>query len=463
MNFLLTVLCFVTFSFTSIFGFEEKPLKNEEKAQVIILGGGIGALTAALYLSRAGLKPLIIQGNNPGGLIAQSHSVQNWPGELEIEGASLITKVRQQVIATGAEFLNEEVVNVDFSVRPFIIQTKSMTLNPEIRTLRADSCIIAMGTKPNFLNIPGESLYWGKGVSNCAICDGSLYKDQVVGIVGGGDAAVLESLYLSNLAKDVYVFVRKDHFKAKEKNRLSTLQNKSNIHVLFETEVTEILGNSNEVVAVALNKKGRNEQLPLNALFLAIGSTPNSEVFKNHLKLDSKGYIVLDKDQQTSVEGIYALGDIVDPIYKQAISAAGDAAKAAIQSQQFLGDRLQEFSSPKIAFNPLKKMKKSSMTEIISQEQFKTALESDLPVFVDFYATWCGPCKRIAPMLEKASQELEDKAVFLKVNIDDMPELSKTYQIRSIPTVLCFEKGKLKDRKVGSEEIMTLLKDLKKG
>ncbi|MBI3900845.1 MAG: FAD-dependent oxidoreductase, partial [Chlamydiia bacterium] len=193
-------------------------LVGVEKA--VVIGSGMGGLTSALYLARAGLEPLVIEGPFPGGLITQSHLVQNWPGEVAIRGEELISKVREQVIENGVRFLKKNVVQVDFSHHPFKIFLQAV--EGEKEEILANSCIIAMGTTPNFLNIPGEQKYWGRGVSNCAICDGSLYKEKIVGVVGGGDAAILEALYLSELAEKVHLFVRKGQLKASEKNRVQT-------------------------------------------------------------------------------------------------------------------------------------------------------------------------------------------------------------------------------------------------
>ncbi len=472
----------------------EAEIPGTEAESVVILGGGVGALTSALYLSRAGIQPIIIEGANPGGLIAQSHSVQNWPGELEISGSDLVDKMRKQAVANGAEFRSEEVVAVDFSKRPFTLTTRLIGRPDEIRQIQTESCIIAMGTQSNYLGIPGETGaegYWGKGVSNCAICDGTFYRDRIVGIVGGGDAAVLEGLYLSQIAKEVYIFVRKDSFKAVEAKRLETLLAKDNVHVFYETIVLEIQGDGSHVTQVVL-KNAHQEQafdLPLDGLFLAIGSRPNSQVFQDVLKLDSEGYILLQKDQQTSIEGVYAIGDIVDPVYKQAISAAGDGAKAAIQTQKYLSDRANLLIA-----NGKRKSKSSSLQaslgstlphptakdcvslsaspsylasatgviDISSKEQFDKELkETRLPVVVDFYATWCGPCKSIAPVFEHSATSFSGKMKFLKVNVDKFFGLSQSYQVTSMPTVLVLDtKGSVIDRRVGAEAIFDLLKNL---
>lgn len=443
------------------YGFSEE---KESVAPVVILGGGMGAMTSALYLGRAEMSPIVIEGKTPGGLLTQSHSVQNWPGELEIEGFELVEKMHRQAEASGARFLAEEVVSVDFSKRPFMIKTRSVLGNSVYKTYLAESCIIAMGTEPNYLGVPGESGpsgYWGRGVTNCAICDGNLYRGRKVGVVGGGDAAVLEALYLSNIAKEVYVFVRKDKLKAGEEKRIKTLLSKPNVHMMFNTEVAEVKGNGENVTGVLLKTNGKKTPFSLDGLFLAIGSKPNSRIFKGILDLDSAGYIVVHDGQKTSVEGVYAVGDIVDPYFKQAVSAAGDGAKAALQAQQFVSDRTNGLAKQTIQ---KKESFNGEVVEIHSLEQFEEELEkSGTIVLVDFYATWCGPCKRISPLLESTASKLSGKVKFLKVNVDKMGKISETYDIRSMPTALLFDsEGNVLQRKVGLGQIANLLQDLEK-
>lgn len=436
------------------------PMSAQDPEPIVILGGGVGSLTSAVYLGRAGLNPLVIEGPIPGGLLTQSHSVQNWPGLLEINGAELTEKMREQAKANGARFLGEEVVSVDFSKRPLVIKTRTLDGTNQTREILAESCIIAMGTKPNFLGIPGEQTYWGHGVTNCAICDGSLYKDKVVGVVGGGDAAVLEALYLANIAKEVHVFVRKDALRAIEQKRIQTLREKTNVKFHFNSTVEDVKGDGKNVTGVTLKKNGKKAPFALDGLFLAIGSTPNSAVFKNNLKLDKNGYILLEQDQETSLKGVYAIGDIVDPIYKQAISAAGDGAKAALQAQQYLSDKANKLVVKNEAV-VVKKPVSKKVQEVTSAAQFQEELSnSDLPVVVDFYATWCGPCKKLSPIFDSAATALEGKVKFLKVNVDQLAQLTADYNIRAMPTVIRFDAAKETDRKVGTDEINELLNQL---
>lgn len=430
---------------------------------IVIIGGGVGSLTSAIYLSRAGLSPLVIEGPNPGGLLTQSHSVGNWPGEMEIDGLALTEKMQAQAKANGARFLSEEVVGVDFSDKPLKITTRALDGSGKTREITTESCIIAMGTKPNFLGIPGEQTYWGKGVTNCAVCDGALFPNKIVGVVGGGDAAVLEALYLANIAKEVHVFIRKDSLRAGEEKRVQILRSKPNVKFHYNTTVQSVNGNGKSVTGVALVKNGEAiDSFALDGLFLAIGSTPNSSLFKESLNLDEKGYIVLEKDQQTSKAGVYAIGDIVDPIYKQAISAAGDGAKAALQAQQYISDRANQIVIQEVPVTKEVALASNEVIDISSIQQFEAELQSsEVPVVIDFYATWCGPCKRVTPILENSAQLLGGRVKFLKINVDKFAELSSSYEIKAMPTLLLLDSaGAELDRKVGFDQIADLLNGL---
>ena len=422
-----------------------------EPVSVVILGGGMGGLTSALYLARAGLAPVVLEGDQPGGLIAQSANVQNWPGELMITGGDLAEKLHRQAEENGAILLADKAVRVDLSKRPFQIETESGQL------LLADACIIAMGTTPNHLGVPGEQELWGRGVSNCAICDGSLYRDRVVGIVGGGDAAVQEALYLSNLAKEVFVFVRGDKLRATDRERVRSMQAQSNIHLFYRTTVEEIAGEAGVLSSVSLRSGDEERDQPLDGLFLAIGSRPNIELFKGQLALQKDGYIDIKGGNRTSVEGVYAVGDIADPFYKQAVSAAGEGAKAAMDVQQLLA------GSP-VHRLELTQKRPGAIEEVTNPEELKEELQnSNTPVLVDFYATWCVPCKRISPLLQQSADQLLGKVKFLKVNVDESEALSRTYSITSMPTVLLLSPdGKVLERKVGTQQISSLLNDLSK-
>lgn len=440
-----------------------EPEGKEKRAECVIIGGGVGGVTAAIYLGRAGFHPIVIEKATPGGAIVQSEAVENWPGALKIRGIELMERIRQQAEYNGAIFFNEEVVSVDFSKRPFTITTRSPDHPKQLKTIQTAFCIIATGSSPKNLHIPGESEYWGKGVSNCAICDGNLYRDKRVGIVGGGDSAIMEALYLSKIAKEVTVFVRKDRFSGVETKRKEALLSLPNVKVLYQTILQEIKGNGQHMTEVVVAPtKSPKRAIELDGLFLAIGSRPNSALFKDQLELDQRGYVVLKNGQQTSVEGIYAIGNVIDPFYKQAISAAGDGAKAAlsmIHSDLMVRPSESVVNNPEMVQNPIVG---PIIIEILSRTQFEKELKtSKMPLVVDFYAPWCSPCKRIAPKLESTAQALAGKVRFLKVNVDMMNELTANYQISSMPTLLYFDKeGMIRDRKIGEPEIVEWLQRL---
>jgi thioredoxin reductase (NADPH) len=443
---------------------------KKEKVDCVIIGGGVGGGTAAIYLGRAGFHPVVIERGRPGGAIVQSDAVENWPGALKIRGIELMERIRQQAEVNGAIFLNEEVVNVDFSKRPFTITTRSLENPEKFTTIQTTCCIIATGSSPNNLHILGESEYWGKGVYNCAICDAGLFKGKRVGVVGGGDAAILESLYLSKIAKEVTIFVRKDQFKGTETLRKEALLSLPNVKVLYQTTLQEIKGNGQNMTKVRyVQGKSSEHDMELDGLFLAIGSRPSTAIFKDQIELDARGYIVLKKGQQTSIEGVYAIGDVVDPFYKQAISAAGDGAKAALAmiqtdlairpSQPAVQKQVPLIEKQEIVQKPIDE---PVVVEIVSSEQFEKELKTrNMPLVIDFYATWCSPCKRIAPKLESAAQALSGKVKFLKINVDVLSDLTKNYQISSMPTVLYIDRdGVIQDRTVGEPEIGEMLQRL---
>lgn len=432
-----------------------------QQADVVILGGGIGALTSAIYLARSGVIPIVIEGRSPGGTITQSYKVQNWPGEIEITGWDLTDKIKKQALQNGVILLEEEVLSVDFSKRPFLITTQENIDPTKKKELRANSCIVAMGAASNYLGVPGEMQYWSKGVYNCAVCDGSLYKDKTVAVVGGGDAAVLEAEYLSGIAKKVYVIVRKGELKGFEKGREKDLLQKGNIDILYYTTVQEIKGDEKTVEVLVLQDARTKEEklLAVDGVFLAIGAKPNTALFENKLELDTSGYIILKKDLETSVPGVYAIGDIIDPVYKQAISAAGDGAKAAIQAHRYLIEHKQQAQSSSVRSSA---KSKGVVIEITNREQLQKLFSSHQLIIVDFYATWCGPCRYLSPFFDKWASDFKDKAVFCKVNVDTAPDLAALYQIQGMPTVLVFEGGeRVSKRKVGTQEIITYVNSLR--
>ena len=311
---------------------------DDQPIPVIVLGGGVAGLTAALYMAQANIPCIVIEGSKPGGALAQSHSVRNWPGKADASGAQIVSEIKDQVIANNVSLLAEEVVAADFSSWPYSIKTQKL-FDGQVIERKVLSCIIAMGAEPNFLGIPGESGdngYWGRGVSNCAVCEGSLYKDKTVVVVGGGDAAIVEAGYLANIAKEVHLLIRKDIFRTKDIKARDRALHKANVKVHFNTQAKEILGDGNKITEVVVenNKTHERKVLDVDGFFLAIGSQPKTSVFRNQLELDQRGFIVLKKHQTASKPGVFAAGDVSDPLFVQAITSAGQGCMAPLQANK---------------------------------------------------------------------------------------------------------------------------------
>lgn len=432
------------------------PTQSTQK--VVIIGSGVGALTSALYLQRAGINTLVLEGPNPGGAIAQSPNVHNWPGEIEIHGQNLIDKIRAQAIHNGAQIVSKEAISVDFSSRPFSISVRDVYDPSKTETISAAACIIAMGSNPKLLGIPGESGdkgYWTKGVYSCAVCDGSLYKGKTVAVIGGGDSAIIEADYLSKIAKKVYLVLRSDQFRTVEIARKNELLKKSNVEVLYNTQIREIAGNGTKVTHLNLSTQN---QLDVDGVFVAIGATPNTNLFTSQLAMDSGGYIKLSNDQQTSIPGVFAIGDIVDPYYKQAICAAGDGAKAALQVERFLsiGPTLPQSPPAKVINN------RAAIREISKPDDLYNAIGKGT-LLVEFYSPYCGPCKQFYPSLQQASTQYGDQITFLQVDVTKFSELASSYNVFGVPTVMIFDKqGKMITKGSGLKEAEKILTDLEK-
>jgi thioredoxin len=307
-------------------------------------------------------------------------------------------------------------------------------------------------------------------VHTCATCDGALYKGRPVAVVGGGDAAIVEAYHLAKLASKVTLIVRGPALKSIEEKRKLNLLSLPNVEVLYGTKIKEIVGAEDKITHLILTKNGSKQEtkIPVDGLFLAIGTKPNTELFAKQIELDNRGYVVLKKDQSTSLPGVFAIGDVSDPVYRQAITAAGDGAKAALQVESYLAGT-KSLTSPKPrAFQSTKNTALSPghrdphIVQIKSAEQFqREVVESDIPVIVDFYADWCGPCRTLGPHIEIWSQQFKGKVKFAKVNVDHQQKLAQRYRIAALPTVLYFETGgKLKESRTGTQEIAQLMQKL---
>jgi thioredoxin reductase (NADPH) len=300
---------------------------------VIILGSGPAGLTAAIYTARANLQPLVIEGSAPGGQLMLTTEVENFPGFADpILGPELMQRMRQQAERVGAEFVPDDAVAVDFSRQPFRVTVG----NGE--TYEAQAVIVATGARPRMLGLPSEQEYLGYGVSTCATCDGYFFRGKPVLVVGGGDTAMEEALYLANLASSVTVVHRRAELRASKILQDRAFRNPK-ISFIWNHVVEEILGKDGRVTGARLRhvQTGETRVVEVEGIFVAIGHIPNTELFRGQLELDDAGYIVLKRGMMTSVEGVFAAGDVHDRTYRQAVTAAGYGCQAAIEVERWLG------------------------------------------------------------------------------------------------------------------------------
>ncbi len=307
---------------------------SERSTRVAILGSGAAGLTAALYAARAELAPLVISGVPAGGQLIITTEVENYPGFPEgIQGPELIDRMRRQAARFGTEFVDDNVTEVDFGRRPFVLRTGSSG------TVLADAVIVATGANARWLDLPSEERLQGHGVSACATCDGFFFKGRELAVVGGGDTAMEEALFLTNFATHVTVIHRRDHLRAS-----SIMQERARAHpkisFLLDSEVVEVLGTERvEGVRVRHRPSGEVRTVPVGGLFVAIGHVPSTEVLRGRLDLDKDGYVKVRDHTHTSVEGVFAAGDVQDRHYRQAVTAAGSGCMAAIDAERWLAER----------------------------------------------------------------------------------------------------------------------------
>lgn len=303
-----------------------------EKVKCFILGSGPAGYTAAIYASRANLSPVLYQGLTPGGQLTTTTEIENFPGYPQgISGTEMMEDLKKQAERLGSDIRFGIATQVDLSKRPFVI-----TIDQE-KQIEAETLIIATGATAKYLGIPSEDKYRGQGVSACATCDGFFYRKQDVAVVGGGDTACEEASYLSGICNKVYMIVRKPYLRA-SKAMQERVFSTPNIEVLFEHTTKEIVGGMMGVNGVLLEgPDGSEKKLDITGFFLAIGHHPNSELFTEYLDLDEQGYIITKgKTSQTNIEGVFACGDIQDPTYRQAITAAASGCMAALDAERFL-------------------------------------------------------------------------------------------------------------------------------
>ncbi len=312
-------------------------MPQEKHAKVLIIGSGPAGYTAAVYASRAMLEPVLVQGMQPGGQLTITTEVENWPGDIEVQGPDLMARMEAHARAVGTEIVSDTIVNVDLGRRPFTAKGDSGT------SYTADALILATGAQARWLGLPSEEKFKGFGVSACATCDGFFYRGQEVVVVGGGNTAVEEALFLTNFASKVTLIHRRDALRA-EKILQHRLFRNEKIEVLWDHTLEEVFGSEDPLAVEGVRAKnvktGKVSEIPCKGVFIAIGHAPASELVKDQLETHMGGYVVTAPDSTaTSIPGVFAAGDITDWKYRQAVTSAGMGCMAALEAEKFLAEQ----------------------------------------------------------------------------------------------------------------------------
>lgn len=316
-------------------------MSEVKHCKLLIVGSGPAGYTAAVYAARANLEPVMVTGIQMGGQLTTTTDVDNWPGDVEgLQGPALMERMKAHAERFGTEIIFDHIHSVDFSKRPF-------TLSGDSQTFTADAVVIATGASAQYLGLPSEEAFAGKGVSACATCDGFFYRNKPVAVVGGGNTAVEEALYLANIASEVTIIHRRDAFRSEKilADRIAEKAQNGNIKIEWFNELEEVLGDDMGVTGARIknNQTGESKDLAVDGVFIAIGHKPNTDIFAGQLDMQD-GYIKVQSGlegnaTQTSVPGVFAAGDVMDHIYRQAITSAGAGCMAALDAERFLDEQ----------------------------------------------------------------------------------------------------------------------------
>lgn len=423
---------------------------------VVIIGSGPAGFTAAIYAGRANLKPLVFEGLRagglPGGQLMTTTDVENFPGFPQgIQGPALMGLMKAQAENCGAELITEDVTFVDLSSRPFTVRSES-------REVKTHSIIIATGATAQRLHLPKEEQFWNKGMSACAICDGAIpmFRGVELAVVGGGDTAAEEGIFLTKYGAKVHMLIRRDQMRA-SKVMQDRVLNHPKIEVHWNTVPVDVDGDE-FLQSVKLRNIVTNEEqdLPVGGLFYAIGHKPNTDLFKGQLELDETGYILTKgKSTATNLEGVYACGDVQDHEYRQAITAAGSGCMAALEAERWLSAQGlgKEFHQAETEAVHESEAAPSNVTEFglkpeisIDETYFEgsTALrklyhESDKLILVKYTAHHCGPCHVMKPMLRKVTDEFVGQMHVVEIDIEADPEIAEAAGVIGTPTIQFFK------------------------
>lgn len=412
-------------------------------AQVVIIGSGPAGLSAALYVGRANITPLVFEGLKPGGALTETTEVENWPGIPHVQGPEAIAGLKKQAEEFGAQFVADQITALDLSTWPFSITTESGT------TIHALSIIIATGAAPVRLNIPGEVQYWGKGVTTCAICDAPYHKDKDVLVIGGGDSAAEEAMQLARYARSVKVVVRKDHMRASRRmqERMATYPQ---ISIAYTSEVTAITGDTFKVTGATLHNAVTNEteELSVSGVFLAIGHKPNTEICKGKIALTPSGHVQMQgRTQLTSVAGVFAAGDVEDDRYRQAGTSSGRGISAGLDAVSFLEEHGY---TPEVGKQLKDKLyqptasKRMQLAQVGSYAEFETLREQQAGLLVvDFYTPFCPSCLHMLPAVEEIAAEYAGRIEVVKVDTSQAQDIAEQLKVFNVPVIMVFKNGQM--------------------
>ena len=418
---------------------------------LVIIGSGPAGYTAAIYAARANLKPFVFEGYQagglPGGQLMTTTEVENFPGFPEgIMGPELMDRMKAQAERWGAELVTEDVTSVDLSQRPFVVRS-------EDREVQAHSVIIATGATAQRLGLPSESLFWSRGISACAICDGAtpVFRNAEIAVIGGGDSAAEEAVYLTKYGSHVHLLVRTDKMRASKAMQDRVLKNPK-VTVHWNTEAVDVYGNGwMEGIKVRNRQTQQESNVSAKGLFYAIGHRPNTGLFAGQLDLDDVGYVVTQHGVQTSIEGVYAAGDVQDHEYRQGITAAGTGCMAALLAERWLtaNDLVQEFHQteaserPEAAPAPQPAEAEAEFDLAHTRHQGGLALrklyhDSDRLIMVKYASPSCGPCHTLKPILSKIVDEFDGRVHYVEIDIEQDPAIAESAGVVGTPTVQFF-------------------------
>ena len=311
---------------------------SDNHHKLIILGSGPAGYAASIYAARAGLEPIIIAGMQEGGQLTTTTDVENWPGDSDgLQGPELMDRMKKHAQQFDVDVINDHINSVELKEKPFKLQGTS--------EYTCDALIIATGASAMYLGLPSEKEYLGKGVSACATCDGFFYKDQEVAVIGGGNTAAEEALYLSRICSKVYLIHRRDELRAEKilQDRIFDEEKNGKIEVLWDSQLSEVLGNDMGVTGIKIDTKGNISEKSVMGVFIAIGHKPNTDIFDGQLDMDN-GYIIINSGlngsvTRSSIDGVFAAGDVSDQIYRQAVTSAGFGCMAALDAEKYLSEK----------------------------------------------------------------------------------------------------------------------------